>query len=137
MIESYRRVAYISILPLIGEPEYRGAVACFFSLSSNMAFSYMYPFHYETSNSVARLAGFVIALTYFSAFLLLVGTWDESNWQLGTVMSIIIVLILAAAVWLARRDHKLRAKAAFAINALFEHVSKEVAEVSRLGEVVR
>ena len=106
-VESYRRVAFISLLALMPDKTLAGFCGIFMAMASAFLYDHGQPFHVSSTNSLAMASGYQLSASYASGLLLRAGYSDDA--ASGVCVILINLAIIPAGVVMVRADVKTRA----------------------------
>lgn len=79
-MDMYRRIVFVSVIPLIGEDgSTRAYAGCVLALFSTIFFRELTPFRVEFSNFLGVLAQYVILASFMAALLIETGSLEAFN----------------------------------------------------------
>ena len=110
VIESYRRVAFISLLALIPDKTLAGFVGIFMSSMSTAFYREAAPYHLASNNVLATVANQQLSFTFLSATLLRT-TRHGDNAVGGSTLLAMNVAIIPCSIIASWAEHKKQSKA--------------------------
>jgi hypothetical protein len=131
-VESYRRVAFISLLALMPNKILAGFCGIFMAMASAFLYDRAQPFHVSSTNSLAMVSGYQLSASYASGLFLHVGVATGAGYGDDTAFGVVVILInlaiIPAGVVMVRADVKTRAAKAEERRKLYDKLKKAEVE---------
>mmetsp|Transcript_99775 Transcript_99775/g.285258 ORF Transcript_99775/g.285258 Transcript_99775/m.285258 type:complete len:402 (+) Transcript_99775:995-2200(+) len=103
VLDMYRRIFLLGLLPFIEVPVVRAAFGCMFAALSCFLFREWLPYYSVTANSLALAAQFQILLTFSGAFTVLSSDFNYNDDLLALGLVVTNVIIVPWMTWMGMR----------------------------------